>query len=62
MLEHLKQDARFARLEAPVFEWNPASMRVLEKLGFEREAVSARVSPRTGSSSTACSTRYLIKP
>jgi RimJ/RimL family protein N-acetyltransferase len=27
------------RLEAPVFEWNPASMRVLEKCGFEREGV-----------------------
>jgi [ribosomal protein S5]-alanine N-acetyltransferase len=25
------------RLEAPVFAWNPASMRVLEKIGFERE-------------------------
>jgi ketosteroid isomerase-like protein len=27
------------RLEAPVFEWNPASMRVLEKAGFVREGV-----------------------
>ena len=27
------------RLEAPVFEWNPASMRVLEKSGFVREGV-----------------------
>ena len=27
------------RLESPVFEWNPASMRVLEKCGFTREAV-----------------------
>lgn len=27
------------RLESPVFEWNPASMRVLEKCGFEREGV-----------------------
>jgi len=39
LLDYLKQDARFVRLEAPVFEWNPASMRVLEKLGFERAAV-----------------------
>ena len=33
--------ARFglARLESPVFEWNPASMRVLEKTGFVREAI-----------------------
>jgi ribosomal-protein-alanine N-acetyltransferase len=27
------------RLESPVFEWNPASMRVLEKCGFQREGV-----------------------
>lgn len=27
------------RLEAAVFEWNPASMRVLEKAGFVREGV-----------------------
>jgi RimJ/RimL family protein N-acetyltransferase len=30
------------RLESPVFEWNPASMRVLEKCGFEREGVRRR--------------------
>jgi len=38
-LDHLKSDGRFARLESPVFAWNPSSMRVLEKLGFERVAV-----------------------
>ncbi len=27
------------RLESPVFAWNPASMRVLEKAGFVREGV-----------------------
>ena len=27
------------RLEAPVFEWNAASMHVLEKVGFVREAI-----------------------
>jgi [ribosomal protein S5]-alanine N-acetyltransferase len=27
------------RIHAFVFEWNPASMRVLEKAGYEREAV-----------------------
>ena len=27
------------RLEAPVFAWNPASMRVLEKAGFIREGI-----------------------
>jgi [ribosomal protein S5]-alanine N-acetyltransferase len=30
------------RLEAPVFEWNAASMRVLEKCGFSREGVLRR--------------------
>ena len=30
------------RLEAPVFEWNRASMRVLEKCGFVREGVLRR--------------------
>jgi RimJ/RimL family protein N-acetyltransferase len=29
----------FLRLEAPVFAWNPASMRVLEKCGYQREAI-----------------------
>ena len=28
------------RLESPVFAWNPASMRVLEKCGFVREGVA----------------------
>ena len=37
--EHLVQSKRFARLQAPVFAWNPASMRVLEKVGFLREGV-----------------------
>jgi RimJ/RimL family protein N-acetyltransferase len=32
----------FERLEARVFAWNPASMRVLEKCGFEREGVLRR--------------------
>ena len=35
----IARERLFARLEAQVFEWNPASMRVLEKAGFEREAV-----------------------
>ncbi len=30
------------RLEASVFEWNPASMRVLENCGFVREGVLRR--------------------
>jgi RimJ/RimL family protein N-acetyltransferase len=30
---------KLVRLESPVFAWNPASMRVLEKCGFVREGV-----------------------
>ena len=48
LLEYLKADARFARLEAPVFEWNPSSMRVLEKLGFERVALMRKSVTKDG--------------
>jgi RimJ/RimL family protein N-acetyltransferase len=30
------------RLDAPVYEWNPVSMRILEKCGFVREGVLRR--------------------
>ncbi|WP_200379548.1 GNAT family N-acetyltransferase [Rubrivivax gelatinosus] len=33
---------RWQRLQARVYAWNPASMRVLEKAGFEREGVLRR--------------------
>jgi len=36
--DHALSRLGMERLEAPVFEWNPASMRVLEKCGFERES------------------------
>jgi RimJ/RimL family protein N-acetyltransferase len=39
MLQHVRNTMALARLQAPVFEWNPRSMRVLEKIGFHREAV-----------------------
>ena len=39
MVAHAKNAMPLARLQAPVFAWNPASMRVLEKAGFKREAV-----------------------
>jgi len=41
--EHL-----FARLEAQVFAWNPASMRVLEKAGFQRDAVLRSAATKDG--------------
>jgi len=37
--EFIFANSEIVRLEAPVFEWNPPSMRVLEKCGFVREGV-----------------------
>jgi [ribosomal protein S5]-alanine N-acetyltransferase len=42
MIGHLGSTHAFSRLEAPVFEWNTRSMRVLEKVGFVREGVLTR--------------------
>jgi ribosomal-protein-alanine N-acetyltransferase len=42
MVAHLRNSSPFARLEAPVFAWNPHSMRVLENAGFVREGVLKR--------------------
>ena len=39
---YVLQRFKLPRLQAPVFQWNPASMRVLEKRGFQREAVLRR--------------------
>jgi RimJ/RimL family protein N-acetyltransferase len=36
------------RIHAPVFAWNRASMRVLEKAGYRREAVLARAGVKDG--------------
>jgi ribosomal-protein-alanine N-acetyltransferase len=35
--DYILDTTELVRLEAPVFEWNPPSMRVLEKAGFVRE-------------------------
>ncbi len=40
--DHALQQFELVRLEASVFAWNPASMRVLEKCGFVREGVLRR--------------------
>lgn len=40
--EHAFGPLGFKRIETPVFAWNPASMRVLEKCGFVREGVLAK--------------------
>lgn len=42
VLAHAFAHTDLVRLEAPVFAWNPASMRVLEKIGFQRECVRRR--------------------
>lgn len=42
MVGHARSSLPFKRLESPVFEWNPASMRVLEKVGFVREGILKR--------------------
>jgi [ribosomal protein S5]-alanine N-acetyltransferase len=46
--KHLVSECGFIRLQAPVFEWNPASMRVLEKVGFVREGVLRRSVTKDG--------------
>ena len=40
--DHAFSPLGFARIETPVFAWNPASMRVLEKCGYVREGVLRR--------------------
>ena len=40
--DHVFGNYDVVRLEAPVFAWNPSSMRVLEKCGFVREGVLRR--------------------
>jgi RimJ/RimL family protein N-acetyltransferase len=46
--EHAMRTHNLARLYASVFEWNPASMRVLEKAGYVREAVLRRSALKDG--------------
>jgi [ribosomal protein S5]-alanine N-acetyltransferase len=39
MTEYAFSHFDIVRIQASVFDWNPASMRVLEKAGYQREAV-----------------------
>ena len=39
LADHLLGQRHFVRLQATVYAWNPASVRVLEKAGFQREGV-----------------------
>lgn len=42
MVSHVFKTTQLERLEASVYEWNPSSMRVLEKVDFVREGVLRR--------------------
>lgn len=45
---HLIEEREFLRLEAPVFETNPASARVLEKSGYHLESRQVRAAIKEG--------------
>lgn len=45
---HVFKETDLQRLEARVFEWNPASCRVLEKAGFIRDARLRRAAIKDG--------------
>lgn len=40
--QYILRNTEIFRIYAHVYAWNPASMRVLEKAGFEREAILRR--------------------
>ena len=46
--EHALAEPDLCRLYAPVFAWNTASMRVLEKAGYEREGILWRSAVKDG--------------
>jgi ribosomal-protein-alanine N-acetyltransferase len=48
LADRIGSEGLFARLEAQVFEWNPPSMRVLEKAGFARDAVLCCAATKDG--------------
>ena len=45
---HMLEERGFLRLEAPVFETNPASARVLEKNGYLLESTQRRAALKSG--------------
>lgn len=47
-VDFIFREFNLVRLESPVFEWNPASMCVLEKCGFQREGVMRRSVDKDG--------------
>ena len=46
--EHAFTVLDLVRVQATVYEWNPASMRVLEKCGYERESTKRRAALKDG--------------
>jgi RimJ/RimL family protein N-acetyltransferase len=61
LVAHLESERCFARLEAPVFAWNPASMRVLEKAGFQREGILRNSITKDGQLIDSVLHAYLIE-
>ena len=61
-LAYLEALGTFIRLEAPVFAWNPVSMRVLEKLGFEREGLLRKSVSKDGELIDSVMYAYIIPP
>ena len=59
-VNYLEGQRAFARLEAPVFAWNPASMRVLEKVGFHREGILRNSVSKDGELIDSVMYAYLI--
>lgn len=48
MTEYAFRELDLVRVQTGVFEWNPASMRVLEKCGYLREGVQKRAAFKNG--------------
>jgi [ribosomal protein S5]-alanine N-acetyltransferase len=48
LTEHAFSAYDLCRIWASVFEWNPASMRVLEKAGFVREGILRKAATKDG--------------
>ena len=61
-LAYLEALGEFSRLEAPVFAWNPVSMRILEKLGFKREGVLRKSVSKDGELIDSVMYAYIISP
>lgn len=60
MVRQLEVQGEFVRLEAPVFSWNRVSMRVLEKVGFQREGLLRKSVSKDGEIIDSVMYAYII--